>query len=197
MFSRTRQPTTRRRGVITGAPSGPVLEQIETQVLEETASTIDFTAIPTTYEYLVLRGHTRSTAASTAAELALRLGGAAIDTGNNYQYAHYHVTGGIASSASDGKLAIGRYTIPGALATAGVFGEFETVIHAATGLARLVRSGGRYQNVAGGMGGIWTNTTDAIEKIRVFDNLNGSFVIGSVFTLYGTDDPAFIQAAVV
>lgn len=179
-----------------GGGAGPTLNLIDVQTLGVAAATVDFTAIPV-YEYLVLRGHARSTLAAGGAELAMRLGGAAIDAGNNYQYAHYHVTGGVVSSTSDSKLAIGRYTIPGATATAGVFGEFETVVHAATGLARVVRSGGRFENVAGGMGGIWTNTADAIAKMRLFDNAGGDFAADSTFALYGTNDPAFINAEAV
>lgn len=185
-------------GLVDGGPAdtGPALDLIDVQTLAVAAAAVNFTAIPE-YEYLVLRGHVRSAANAAAGELALRLGGAAIDTGNNYRYAHYHVSGGVASSTGDSHLAIGRYTIPGGQATAGVFGELETVVHAATGVARVVRSGGRYEDVAGGMGGIWNNSVDPIARMRVFDNLGANLAAGSTFALYGTDDPAFINAQAV
>jgi hypothetical protein len=156
------------------------------------AATIDFTAIPDTFTHLVIRGQVRGTLAGGSFEMAMRCGEDAIDTGNNYTYAHNHNTGGIVTSGGTSVFQVSRYGVPAATATGGVFGEVQCWIqdYAVVSASRkLIQSFAGYELVKSGCTGLWTNSEKIVERLRFLDNAGGNFDIGSTLSLYGTDDP--------
>jgi hypothetical protein len=158
---------------------------IASATLEANATQIIFSSIPSTYTDLVLVAQSRSTNAAASDILSLQLNS---DTGNNYSYTRLQGDGSSASGARESNLNLWRinYNIPGATATANVFGldtiQIINYSNTTTNKSALWRSNPS-QILTGLSANLWRNTA-AINSIRIFATF-GSLVSGSTFNLYG------------
>lgn len=149
------------------------------------ATGVTFSSIPSTYTDLVLVAQTRSSVASTNDILNIQVNN---DTSSIYSYTRILGDGSSASSARESNLTYWRvtYNIPGATATANVFGldtiQFMNYSNTTTNKTAFWRSSPA-QILVALSANLWRNTA-AINSITIFAN-GGSLVSGSTFDLYG------------
>ncbi len=162
------------------------MDLITSQTLGSNASSLDFTGIPGTYTHLILRGQIRGTYAGTGIEFAMRMGAGSYDSGNNYEWAHEHNSGGQVT-ATDSSAHIGRYSVPGSTASAGM-AEIEVVVTNYTSTstsAKMIYSRVIFGSVIGGAVCRWNNAS-TVTQIRFLDRIGSDLASGSNFSVYGT-----------
>lgn len=167
------------------------MDLITSQTLGSAAANIDFTGIPGTYTHLILRGQVRGTYAGTGIEFAMRLGAGSYDSGSNYEWAHEHNSGGQVT-ATDSSAHIGRYSVPGSTASAGM-AEIEVIITNYTSTstsAKMIYSRVIFGTVLGGATCRWNNS-GTVTQIRFFDRIGSNLTAGSNFSVYGTTELPF------
>lgn len=170
-----------------GGGSG-AMTRIDQQKIAVDTATVTFSAIPGTYRDLVLMVRGRGTAAAVNVGVRCRFNG---DTAGNYNYQRLlgaDTTTGVTETYSQTSAYLGE--VSAATAVAGTAGQIETVIgdyidttfhktcitlggHTASATTMVVEN--TYNR--------WASTA-AITQIDLFP-LTGSFVAGSIFTLYG------------
>jgi hypothetical protein len=169
-------------------------EQISTQILGGSVTSVTFSSIPATYKHLQLRYTARSDRASSSDQLGLRFNG---DTAANYWYQNLTSNGGgsvqgagIISSQAQTRLIDGQMAASTAVANLFTNGVVDIVDYVSSAKSKTVRNiFGTTDNTnlvyaAGFMEGLWT-TAAAVTSITLFP-LNGpNFVSGSRFSLYG------------
>jgi hypothetical protein len=172
-----------------GGGAAGAYELIETQLLSTTTASLTFSSIPSTYKHLQLRATARSNFNATLGGFAYRFNG---DTGSNYTY---HIIDGDTSSVSNFTAASqtnGLVTlITGLTATANSYGAAvcDVLDYSSTSKNKTVRSLGGRVSTSGNsnvrhLGSAWLSTS-AVTSMTLFDNVGGSFVSGSRFSLYG------------
>lgn len=155
-------------------------------------STVDFTAIPSTYKHLQVRCFTRDARAVTINTLNMRVGNGSIDSGNNYSAHSMQGDGSTASSGGGATTSSMTFMVePGASATASTFGAtvIDLIDYANTNKYKTFRAlSGVDINAAGGyveiVSGVWVSTS-AITNIQLFNNATANFSQYSSFALYG------------
>jgi hypothetical protein len=160
-------------------------EKIATTTLGSAAATVTLSSISGSYTDLVLVVQARSSFSNLSDILSVRINS---DTGTNYSYTRVMGDGSTASSARETGLDVWRvnYNIPGATATASVFGldtiQFLNYSNTTTYKTGLWRSSPA-QILTLAAAALWRSTS-AITSITLLAN-NGNLVTGSTFTLYG------------
>jgi len=164
---------------------------LETEILTSTQATVTFSSLGTyaaDYQHLQVRMVARSNRADTDSYIYVQFNA---DTGSNYNHHYLRGTGSAvnsgATSGSSGILDINF--LPAATAPSNSFGvatldildPFETYKYTT---ARMLsgQSGSSYSRI-GLTSGAWRNTA-SLTSIT-FDDIFGSFVTGSRFSLYG------------
>ncbi len=179
-------PTT----VLTNPSGGGSFSLIETQALGADAGSVTFSAIPGTYEHLMILWTARGTDAGNP-DVYLRFNG---DTGANYDRELLSAVGASAAAApSVAQTAIQTIgTMPGSAATAGraAGGAIRIPSYARTTFWKTavgdfsdIRATGGGNELAGMTGGIWRSTA-AITSVTLLPSA-GNFLAGRVFSLYG------------
>lgn len=177
-------------GVKWATPVSPGLMLIEEKVLAVDTASFDFTAIPATYNHLLLEIQCRGTAASTNVEARMRFNG---DAGLNYDY--QHIQGTTAASAAE-VLATSHIrvavAVAGGTAPAGLADPitiripnyrrttFQKGATAQSGGKRGTATGDVFSNVVSG----WWRNTAAINQVTILPD-SGNWLAGSVAMLYG------------
>jgi hypothetical protein len=168
---------------------------IETKLLAAPSASFDFTSISAIYSHLKIILHGRSAYGTGASDpIVLRFNN---DTGNNYDYrpiAGYTDTtvNAVGAQATDG-IFLGSISL--STATAGMAGSAEIIIPnyketvfrkncISTYFCESAQSTPNTDMRIGIGGGHWRNT-DAINRITIFLDSNGNFIIGSMASLYG------------
>ncbi len=154
-------------------------------------ATIDFTAIPATYKHLVFTLSARTNGAYIDTDLALTVNG---DTSASYDDQYLSTTGASGGgSAATGATSARAGLTAGANAVAGVFAEtsIEILNYASTTFRKTWQvetfdhgndAGNGFKIIESGQ---WRNTA-AITRLTLTPP-SGSFVVGTVATLYGVD----------
>jgi len=154
------------------------------------AANVEFTSIPGTYTHLQIRGITKSTTATSAAELYFQFNS---DTGNNYSRHGVYGTGSGVSAY--GQATMGRCELPVSVAASGSTSTFGAVIidlldYANTNKYKTMRglggtdaNGATNQNYIGLYSSLWQNT-NAITSIKLYP-YTGNWSQYSHFALYG------------
>lgn len=172
-----------------GAGAMTVLGEVE---LAAAAATISFSSISQVYKDMVIVGRLRTDQAAVLTVPEIQVGATSVDTGNNYNAQYTSIDQGAGVTSNDIASTNGWHLLAmGASAGAGMFGSFHMEITRYTKAAERGHMHG-YGSVISGttmrqftFGGIWENTTDAIDIIT-FNPVGGSnFAAGSVVTLYG------------
>jgi hypothetical protein len=181
--------STQATGVKWAAASGGgggAMTLITRNVLASNATSSTFSAIPGTFENLVIMGFGRCSDSTTDVNLYAQFNG---DTAAHYNWSAF--IGTYTQQAADNAIAVGD--LPAATAPTGAAGNFSVTI---TGYARTVfnksLSGTGFER--GGttsadqfstlFGGDWMSTA-AITSITLLDRSGGNLLAGSVFSLYG------------
>jgi hypothetical protein len=180
-------PTT----VLTNAAGGAgSFSLIQTQALAADAGSVTFSAIPGTYEHLMILWTARGTDAGNP-DVYLQFNG---DTGANYdRELLVGVSAAPASGATVGQTALQAIgTMPGSTADAGraAGGTIRIASYARTTFWKTavgdfsdIRATSAGNQLAGMAGGIWRSTA-AITSVTLLPSA-GNFLAGSVFSLYG------------
>jgi len=165
-------------------------ELIAKNVLTSTATDIDFTSIPATYDDLWLLVSARTdNAGQIYGSKRIRVGNGSIDTGNNYSWRYLEGNGASATSGATSNtsfLFTGGAT--GATATANTFSSMELYIPNYAGSANKSMSLTMVQETNGStaymeaVAGIWSSGS-AITHLRIYTLEN--FVSGTSAYLYG------------
>ena len=171
---------------ITGHLSTNSFESIQTVTVGSGGqSSISFSSIPSTYKHLQVRGISRDTSSTYAAnDMIMQFNG---DTASNYvQHALY----------GNGSSAVGTYTAAGAYLP---FGYSNTSSYPFTGVTDILDYTSTTKNKtvrtldgqdANGSGyiflhsGMWFKTPESINSIKIY-NVSGTFAQYSQFSLYG------------
>lgn len=163
-------------------------------------ATIDFPAIDQTYKHLVLTLSARTNGAYVDTDLALTVNG---DTTASYDDQYYSTTGaGGGGSAATGATSARAGLTAGANAVAGVFAEtsIEIINYASTTFRKTWQvetfdhgndAGNGFKIIESGQ---WRNTA-AITRLTLTPS-SGSFVVGTVATLFGIDPQTGIGTTV-
>jgi len=168
---------------------------IETKLLAAPSASFDFTSIPAIYSHLKIILHGRSAYGTGANDAAvLRFNN---DTGNNYDFrpiaGYTDTTVNAVGAQATSKIFLGN--VPLSTATAGMAGSAEIIIPnyketafrkncISTYFCESAQSTPNTDMRIGIGGGHWRNT-DAINRITIFLDSNGNFIIGSMASLYG------------
>lgn len=184
-------------GVKWASGGGGGYELIEEIDLASAAAAIEFSSIAATWSDLLISAQLRSDDTGGSADLILmRFGGSALDTGTNYAFR----SDDSVSSVSDDNGTAFRLRVCNAEgsggSTAGNFSSHDIRIRqpANTGLWRGFTHIGFAWDDDGSSaaffrtcqsGGLWRNTADAIEIIRLFPLTGSNWVAGSIARLYG------------
>jgi hypothetical protein len=166
-------------------------EPIATTTLNSTTASISFTSISQSYTDLILAASVRGT---TSTHLHAYVGNGSYDSGTNYS-----VTGMYARSTTNDyasernsnyqglRLSPFTYNVPSASSTFGTcVAHFQNYSNTTTYKTVLIRNASIGSNDYAGTEAavsVWRNT-NAINQIQIFP-LNGSFVTGTIITLYG------------
>jgi len=161
---------------------------ISSNVLSSSAASVTFSAIPSTYTDLVIRGSSRIDGASTASNLGFYLNST---QGTSYSFILLRGNGATASSSiSSGVGYMRTTTSPGTAATTNTFSNFEIYIPNYAGSTNKPVSGfgvgennatTAYIDVFANLGSV----TSAITSITLYDLNSYNLVSGSSFYLYG------------
>lgn len=169
-------------GAFFGAGAAASYESIATVAVTSNTLTITFSSIPQTYTHLQIRGIARTNRNSAIDSYQINL------NGNSNTKSHELRGDGSAASASSGNVANG--IIPGANATASVFGGFVSDIldYTSTNKNKTIRTLCAYD--ANGSGEInftssFYDSTAAITSITINVGTSNSYVANSHFALYG------------
>lgn len=164
---------------------------ISRYVLAAPAATVTFSAIPATYENLVLVGMGATTDAALAETAYVRFNG---DTAANYDWQQLYANGATvtgSATVADTKLTV--MSLPGATAPAGEAGNMRVTIpsYARTTFYKTYLSDSFYAYGTANTdlfrlvyAGVW-HSAAAITSVTVFEGGAGNFATGSVFSLYG------------
>ena len=175
-----------------GAVAAGSYDLLETEILTGTQATVTFSSLGTyaaDYQHLQVRMVARSNRADTGSYMYVQFNG---DTGSNYNYHYLHGTGSaVNSGATFGVYPSGIVDInflPAATDPSNSFGvgtldildPFETSKYTT---ARTLSGQTSNSSRIGLTSGAWRNTA-SLTSIT-FDDVFGSFVTGSRFSLYG------------
>jgi hypothetical protein len=156
---------------------------IDSEVLTASAASVTFSAIPATYTDLVLRMSIRKDS-TTFDSIGLRFNGSF----SGYSFTALLGDGSSASSLRFGPASQGRaYSQAGSSATSNTFGSIELyVANYAVSASKVASAFGASENNAtsaqiGTVANLWQDNA-AITSIEI---INGNFVSGSSFYLYG------------
>jgi hypothetical protein len=167
-----------------GGGGGGALVRIGQVVLSAAAASIDFTAIPGTYENLRIELIVRSTNASNFTPLRLRFNG---DTTTNYDSQNIQANGAAIAPTQEIGQTSGRVanSMAAASLAAGTFGTVGMDVpgYARTVARKIARSAYGADALVDTSTVHWRSTT-AITSVTLFPTA-GSFEIGSSATLYG------------
>jgi hypothetical protein len=168
-----------------GAAAG-AYEQIETQILTGTTTSITFSSIPSTYKHLQIRAVVRGGTAATNDRPILRLNGVTASS-----YAEHWLVGNGSTVSSTGAASqdkIQHTLIPGNNATANSYAAMliDILDYSVTTKNKTIRTlmGGHWNSFEVGLVSGFLNSTNAITSATLGTN-NGSFATGSRFSLYG------------
>jgi hypothetical protein len=170
-----------------GGAAATGFELIETQLISSTTSSLTFSSIPGTYKHLQVRTTGRTTDASDFGGVAYRFNG---DTGSNYTYHILDGDGSSVTSSSGTSQNMGLFgLVHGNTSPASSFGAVITDIldYANSNKYKTVRSlSGRRATGANVrlVSSAWLSTS-AVTSLTILDNVGGSFVAGTRFSLYG------------
>jgi hypothetical protein len=180
---------------ISALAGNPVLgdfESIQTVTVGSTpVADVVFSSIPSTYQHLQIRYIARSNpAGNTFGNLWMRTNG---DTGSNYTYHLVRGNGTDAASGGAGSIAqnwAGVISGPNAATSVFAVGVIDILDYASTNKTKVIRSLTGFENntttcYISLFSGLWNNTTDAINSLRLFDGSSGNIVQHSHFALYG------------
>jgi hypothetical protein len=169
---------------------------ISSNVLSTTASSVTFSAIPSTYKDLVLRFSARSNAAGVTDAIGdIRINGATTSLYSNVTI--YGDGASAASYLSSSATYIQSFTVSAANATSNTFGSVELYLPNYTSTTQFKPVGANsaaesnattatawYWN--GATAGLYRESANAITEINIAMRASGSsFVSGSSFYLYG------------
>lgn len=185
----------------TGAVTGPFgagssggLTLISTVTLGADAVKMEFSGISAGYKDLLIVGAARTDRASNAVDrVGIQVGHTTIDTSTANYDSTYREEGNTASTSRDSATGYIRpAACPGNTGTAGYFSPFEVKIlnYAVTGFPRgIVGQGGGpldgTDHRLGQVSGIWENTADTIDIVRVIPVTGTNLKAGSFARLYG------------
>lgn len=171
-----------------GGGSTGALSLISRQVLAAPAATVTFSAIPSTYENLVLEIMATLSDANGVDRLLLTFNG---DAGLHYTWQEVFTNGAAVTAAgAGGAVASGRCgLLPDSTGLTGGISRIHIPAYARTVFNKTWRG---IAHAAGSLasafqydvGGLW-NSTAAINSIALADGGGGNFITGSVFSLYG------------
>jgi hypothetical protein len=168
-----------------GAAAG-AYEQIETQILTGTTTSITFSSIPSTYKHLQIRAVVRGGTAATNDRPILRLNGVTTSS-----YAEHRLVGagsGVNSTGAASQDKIQHGLIPGNSGTTNSYAAMiiDILDSSVTTKNKTIRTlmGGHWNSfeIALVSGALFS--TNAITSATLGTN-NGSFATGSRFSLYG------------
>lgn len=144
---------------------------IQSQVLASTATTINFTSIPTTFKNLHIVGAFNN---GGSANIGIQFNG---DTGAHYSY-------GIIFTAANVVSGLNSTTQNSSLVGIGTSGALTVTIpnYQGTALGNIYFSSTGVAD-SGVATGIWAGTD--VTSILLFETSGGSFAVGSAFYLYG------------
>lgn len=183
-------PTYSRGPAPTIVQPGMVL--IASQTLAAPAASVVFSTIPQTYTHLLLTIDGATTDAALFGQLGIQFNG---DTGANYDYESFSVTGS-ASGANPqfAQTKLSSVILSGLTATANTSGSGVVWMmnyknsaffkNSRTNYDRFETLGTTTTYGTGQISGLWRNTA-AITSITLFDQSGGNLGTGSSFTLYG------------
>ena len=153
---------------------------IATSTLTSTATEVIFSSIPSTYTDLILTVDAALTA--SAADLAFQVNS---DSGLNYSYINlYEYSTSSVGTTATSNYSSGFFNTAGAIDAQRSFYRAEFMNYSNTTTKKSVY--GRATNTARGTDlivNMWASTA-AINSIRVFTGAS-TFIVGSVFTIYG------------
>lgn len=186
------------KAVSSSAGSGETSGLVEIATATPSGGTLTFSSIPSTYTHLRIVARMRTDEAAIASIIRLRVGSGSIDSGaSSYAYGYFlnrigtgNMTG-VATAAAE----IRQVLCPGGNATSGFFGTavIDIFNYADTSANRQIRirsedvGNGTFGHI-GGATGMWLNTADAIDTVRLFDDTGDNLVSGSQAWLYGVGD---------
>jgi hypothetical protein len=163
-------------------------ESIATTTVSTSVSSITFSSIPATYTHLQLRWIARSDRAATQDFVDIRLNS---DTGANYAVHLLYGDGAAASAAAYvSNTSVGLVFMPGATATASVFGVGVMDILDYTNTNKYTTTrilGGADINGSGRIvlgSGVWMNTA-AVTTLTIITDNASTYTQYSKFALYG------------
>jgi hypothetical protein len=163
-------------------------ESIATVTLGTTASTINFSSIPSTYQHLQLRITGRGGRSLFLDNILMSFNGDGT-TSNYYNHAFYG-DGATISPSNDGSSYILMYALAGANAGSNVFGSMVTDIidYSNTNKNKTVRYMGGIDNNGQGIIGFGSGgwfSTSAINAIQLVLSTGASFQANTQVALYG------------
>ena len=170
------------------------LVMIDDTLLGSDQANITFTGIPSTYRDLVIVVTARTDRAGNATDdFLLRVGSGSIDTGSNYLHMINYTgsSNGHFNSGGGGATAWYAGIAAGNTATAGYFSghRLEIIDYASTTQTRamlmqsIMYDTSKVYKTDGG--GVWENTSAAIDQVRVYPGLGTNLKAGTRATLYG------------
>jgi hypothetical protein len=159
-------------------------DKIETRTLGSSASSVTFTAIPSSYTDLVLICDFSMASPSGTAYIVGRLGNGSIDTGNNYSSTVFVGNGTTLGSYATSSVNYIQYDtyITGSIRTM-IIHNFFNYSNTSTFKNSMGRTSSAAANVSQ-ITNLWRSTS-AIERLQLYDFTGNSFATGSTFTLYG------------
>ena len=163
-----------------------VIEAIQTTYLEASASSVTFSSIPSSYEYLQLRWSAKSDRGIAGEQVGVRFNS---DTGANYHnHSMYAVSTTVETFLRTGNAYIDTWGIQG-FSDSASFGSGIVDIpdYAEDGnknTSLFTFGGAGDQPLVAFGGGMWDNTDD-VTIITLHPVNSSNFVRGSEFTLYG------------
>lgn len=170
-----------------GGGGAGAFEQIETVLLSSTTASVTFSSIPSTYKHLQVRTTARTNDALDLGGVAFRFNG---DSGSNYTYHILDGDGSTVSSFAGTSQNMGLFgLVHGNTSPASSFGGVVSDIldYASTSKNKTVRSlsGRRATGAAVRLVSAAWLSTSAVTSLTILNNVGGSFVSGTRFTLYG------------
>ena len=179
-------------GIIASSQQGGIsttaYESIATVTLSTTASTINFSSIPSTYQHLQLRITGRGGRSLFLDNILMSFNGDGT-TSNYYNHAMYG-DGATVSPSNDGSSYILMYSLAGGTAGSNVFGSIVTDIldYSNTNKNKTARFLGGLDNNGTGLiafgSGAWFSTS-AINAIQLSLSTGASFQANTKVALYG------------
>lgn len=176
-----------------GSGGSGALTLIETQTVSGSPAAITFSAIPGTYEDLLILGAVRSATAAPSGSVNIRVGNSTVDTGSNYSYMLGRQGSATSDLQADAANEFHGGNIVGDSVTANLFSpvEYRLGRYADATFFRSVLLKAVYPLAAarriGVGGGVWHNNADVIDIVEVYaqDHASGHFAVGSELRLYG------------